>query len=379
MRSMVEGADAPSDPVQNLPATPPSSPSEAFGPTSPWRGRIRPFTTYSRFVLTMANPSSRFPIPEDFMNAPAKFPALATSRPTPRHDGWSPERRRIFLECVADGHTIEAACAHVGMSKASVYALRRRDAGFALAWSGAALRARDTVADVLMSRAIDGQVDTWTRADGTEVRRHRYDNRLALALLRRLDKLAAHPDTYDIKQPEEAAVRGVAHDFDAFLDLLENGNDGEGAADAAAIGAFVDARIRQLRLLRSTGRACKLDAIEDASGGDPVWFDHGDDEWRTNLPPPDDFDGEEDGRFGDADYARTLTAAEAEFMEARRREETKGLRADGMRRHASWFGPLESRAGAARRPADPYPHQAVAPKRRADGHASLCKPSNVSI
>jgi len=93
---------------------------------------------------------------------PAKACAL-------RHDGWTPDRRRAFLEALAEGSTVEAACAHVGMSRVTAYALRRRDSGFALAWGAAVLRARDAVVDMLTSRAFDGQADTVTRADGTTV------------------------------------------------------------------------------------------------------------------------------------------------------------------------------------------------------------------
>src|SRR3569833_2239978 len=112
------------------------------------------------------------------MNAPATIPTKTT---TTRHDGWTADRRRNFLELMAEGRAIEAACTHVGMSKVTAYALRRRDPGFALAWGAAVLRARDIVADTLTSRALDGQVDTLTRADGAVFTRHRHDNRLGLA------------------------------------------------------------------------------------------------------------------------------------------------------------------------------------------------------
>src|SRR3546814_14608718 len=74
--------------------------------------------------------------------------------------------------------------------RSSAYALRHRAAGaaFAVGWSAATMIAREHVADTLLTRAIDGQVDTYTRADGTEIRRHRNDNRLAATLLARLDR-----------------------------------------------------------------------------------------------------------------------------------------------------------------------------------------------
>ncbi|MDX3885722.1 MAG: hypothetical protein QHC65_14975 [Sphingomonas sp.] len=124
-------------------------------------------------------------------SAPAASPA-APATALPRRDGWTPERQRAFLEAVAEGHTVEAACRIVGLSVASAYAFRRRanGAAFALGWQAAALQAREKLADILLSRAIDGQVETVTRANGDVIERHRFDNRLATAMLTRMDRLA---------------------------------------------------------------------------------------------------------------------------------------------------------------------------------------------
>jgi hypothetical protein len=48
-----------------------------------------------------------------------------------------------------------------------------------------------------------------------------------------------------------------------------------------------------------------------------VWCEDG--VWWTFFPPPDGFDGEEQGERGDADYQRTLTAEEQAAVEAQRR------------------------------------------------------------
>ena len=75
------------------------------------------------------------------MNAPVPTKSTAI-----RHDRWTPDRRRNFLDRVAEGHTVDAACAHVGMSKVTAYALRRRDSGFALAWHSTGAGERNTSA-----------------------------------------------------------------------------------------------------------------------------------------------------------------------------------------------------------------------------------------
>ena len=62
--------------------------------------------------------------------------------PRPRRDGWTPERRRQFLELLATGADVRRACARVGLSREGAYRLRRRDCGFARAWDAARRSAR---------------------------------------------------------------------------------------------------------------------------------------------------------------------------------------------------------------------------------------------
>lgn len=152
--------------------------------------------------------------PADTPDAPL-HPPLRASR---RIDGWTADRQAAFLEHLADGVSVESACHMVGLSAASAYAFRRRAAGaaFALGWRAAALVARDRVADDLMARAFQGQIVTISRPDGSEVTRHYHDNRLSMALLARLDRLAEQASDADSR-----AVRLVAQEFDAFVDMIE--------------------------------------------------------------------------------------------------------------------------------------------------------------
>jgi hypothetical protein len=59
-----------------------------------------------------------------------------------RRDGWTPQRRRRFLELLGAGLNVRRACARVGMSRQTAYALRRRDPAFAMAWNSALRSAR---------------------------------------------------------------------------------------------------------------------------------------------------------------------------------------------------------------------------------------------
>ena len=60
----------------------------------------------------------------------------------PRHDGWTPERTRLFFETLAAGHSVVRACARAGLSRRSAYKARRRDPGFAHQWQAAQQSAR---------------------------------------------------------------------------------------------------------------------------------------------------------------------------------------------------------------------------------------------
>ncbi len=74
------------------------------------------------------------------------------THPAPRYvrfDGWTPARRAAFLAVFGEGATVTDAAAVVGMSVASLSALRRRDAGFREAFSAAcAAREARRVAEV---------------------------------------------------------------------------------------------------------------------------------------------------------------------------------------------------------------------------------------
>jgi hypothetical protein len=95
------------------------------------------------------------------------------------------------------------------MSRDTAYRLRRRDALFARGWDAALLLARDSVAQTLGDRALDGiEEDVWHRGELMGTRR-RYDTRLLLAHMARLDKLA-----------EQQAGFGDAERFDEIVGCI---------------------------------------------------------------------------------------------------------------------------------------------------------------
>jgi hypothetical protein len=73
---------------------------------------------------------------------PATREWFTTAFAAPTRDGWTPERRRRFLELLTAGLDVRRACAKVGLSRQAAYTLRRRDAGLAGAWDDALRAAR---------------------------------------------------------------------------------------------------------------------------------------------------------------------------------------------------------------------------------------------
>ncbi|MFZ5747040.1 MAG: hypothetical protein ACOY45_05205 [Pseudomonadota bacterium] len=137
-------------------------------------------------------------------------PEFEPVRVRPRHDGWLPERQRAFLDALAESGCVDAACARVGMSPQSAYALRRRpDAErFRTAWDAALDLAVRRLGDAAFSRALHG-VARPVFFQGEQIGERRYfDERLTMFLLRYrdptrygawLDRMEAH------RQPDAAA------------------------------------------------------------------------------------------------------------------------------------------------------------------------------
>ena len=328
-----------------------------------------------------------------------------------RHEGWAPDKQRRFLEALAEGYTVRQACAIVALSRQSAYALRNSPRGqsFAIGWDAAVLLARNALADDLLERAFAGNRDTTTGDNGSITTRHRYDNRLGMAMLNRLDRMADAAKGPGIA----AAARLVASDFTQYLELI--GRDAGPARAGVFLGARVEpagedalAPIRALaradRWLRThtdiaepldtadldpAGRAgwtaeqwaraeaaglvalapdsapdtrvnrmsCQPCQPDDAA--EPVWWDEIEDQWRTRFPPPEDFDGEEDGDFGEQGYSRTLSDEEVDAQESEFRAEAAARAVIEGRARDIFFGfapaPMPDETAAADDEACPQP------------------------
>ncbi|MEJ2408024.1 MAG: hypothetical protein P8Y48_01500 [Novosphingobium sp.] len=161
------------------------------------------------------------------------------------HHAWDADRKVRFLHHLAEKGDVRAACARVGMSRQSAYLLRRRDGAFAQAWQAALVLARRHAEDVLATRALDGiEEAVWFRGELVGKKR-RYDTRLLLAHLARLDRRAeeAGPceDRFDEMLAMVAGERPEAH----FAG--DGGGDGRGDASGDSSGDFGDERPETMR------------------------------------------------------------------------------------------------------------------------------------
>ncbi|MEG3155113.1 hypothetical protein [Sphingomonas sp. RB1R13] len=266
--------------------------------------------------------------------------ALCPDRP--QDHGWSPFSRRLFLDTLAETGKVGEACEMTGLARAGAYALRNRDRLFAAGWDAAAAIARDVLADRLAEAALDGVTDTLTRADGVTITRHRFDTRLSIAVLHRLDKRC------DRAAADLPAAYGPRAAWDEYLVAVGSGDVVAAAAIAfapppsppaptgdadsaphcpacpkpAADGDSHPSLADQLALMKGI-RDGSIDAREEALAlaesddddlSDRVWTNV--DGCFTNFPPPPGFTGFQQDKWGDEEYYRVLTPDEMTHYEA---------------------------------------------------------------
>jgi len=199
--------------------------------------------------------------------------------------GWTEARRVQFLHTLAQQGNVRAACARVGLSREAAYTLRRRDPAFARGWAAAMVLANDAAGEELATRAMDGiEEEVWSRGEVVGTRR-KFDTRLFLAHLARLDKAAgcakARADAARFDEllaviggepvPEELIGN---RDEVLPLDRVEAANH---AADAAS--AELDAEAKDDPEVGALSRDEYDDAVQDAYYSGLELFD----DWQASA------------------------------------------------------------------------------------------------
>ncbi len=127
-----------------------------------------------------------------------------------RKDGWTEERRTIFLETLATTCNVTAAAKAAGKTAKTARDLRRRDSGFAAAWEDAIAMAYDQLELVMLERATHGTEKPIVRGDKEVGTMRHYSDAVGIRLLQ------AHRET-----ALRAKARQAAGDPDAVFDLLK--------------------------------------------------------------------------------------------------------------------------------------------------------------
>lgn len=151
--------------------------------------------------------SENLPTSADSAATPDDAHALVDGGVLP--DALPREGMATFIEALAQWGNVRAAALQAGMSRAHLYRLRRACAEFRQLWDAALVLARPQVEEVLADRALNG-VQEVVFYHGEEVAtRTRFDTRLLLAHLARLDRVEKMGGTF-----------GVAAEFDERLARL---------------------------------------------------------------------------------------------------------------------------------------------------------------
>jgi len=257
-----------------------------------------------------------------------------------RRDGWTPFARRLFLEVLAETGRVSLACEYAQLTKQSAYALRARDPLFAAGWDAACELARAPLADALYEKAVDGVTDT-IRKDGEVVaERHRFDSRLSIAVLHRLDKRC-----------DRAVELGSRHlplvrHWDEWLRLV---GKGEEQAARAFLESTPHGQFGQLPESENpTGEADEDDGIDLSHR---FWRDEIDEVWMTDFPPPAGFTGYQRRDYDDFEneerYVRVCTEEEIAILDADEKRERAAERADDERLRDEWLAMLKAEADEA--------------------------------
>ena len=118
---------------------------------------------------------------------------VPATRRCARHDGWTPERQRSFIEALADTGNVRRAAAMVNMSPEGAYYLRRQPeaASFAAAWSAALDHGVQRMKDIAFERAVEGELVPILAGGKLLGYRRRYNDRLLMFCLRHYGQDAA--------------------------------------------------------------------------------------------------------------------------------------------------------------------------------------------
>ena len=223
-----------------------------------------------------------------------------------RTDGLTPERQRAYVEALADTGVVREAAARIGVSEQAIARVRRRSdaVDFDRACEAAHMFGARRLRSIAFERAIEGTLKG-RYYHGELVGEERvHDNRLLIYLLGKTAHL--------IEPPRES--RAICENWEEHMEALEQGLPPPAISPPAA----------------PAPASPEFTGVELSEDEDGIWW--------TGFPPPEDFDGEEFGDYGDHDYKRTLSPREQAVLDADLEQELEEKRAAEADRRDRYFG-----------------------------------------
>jgi hypothetical protein len=216
---------------------------------------------------------------------------------------------------------------------------------FAAAWDAALTIARERLADTLLARSMEGNVEQIYRNDELIGERHFLDNRLGLQILRRLDRLAREERAAAAKTPSPAVG---AIDWALAIEALRSGDD----AGVARALALVDGN--KVEEVEGAPNLPLCDEDDGLDLTDRCWLDEIDHLWMTDFPPPPGFTGYQsrayDGDDSDEAYVRVCTDEEVAVLTADAARGRAAERAADEELRDEWFAHLRAECTSSSRP-----------------------------
>lgn len=190
-----------------------------------------------------------------------------------RHDGWTAERQRAFIEALARTGSVSHAAAEVNMATEGAYQLRLhpKAESFSAAWAAALDFGVQRLEDIALERAMNGVPEPVFGSEGQIGERRRYNDRLLMFLLRHRLTDRYGDKRYDILTPKrEAELRAQ------WKEEMDRPSDGSRALEA------IKRKLLQMKERRAAQRALGHAKEE---GEDAIDWEEEDE--QADQPPPE--------------------------------------------------------------------------------------------
>lgn len=192
-----------------------------------------------------------------------------------RHDGFSEERKQLFLTALRNGETVLHACAMVGISNRTAYNHRDRDPGFARDWGLAVRMHRAPLELAAYRRGVEG-IEEPVYCRGKQIgTRRRYSDAL-LKLLLAGEKPRKYGRRAGLDADRKWLTKTIAKVIAPYKAELEAALAEIAALKASAppqVVNFVNSRRRRPRPpapLAHRGKAVRQPTPRPASGGPEI-------------------------------------------------------------------------------------------------------------